>query len=244
MSVQTRAGSGDRAAIVNWTASIGAVTAEAVAELHGTSVASARAHLGIAVREQLLARARPLAGRPALYTVTRTGLRGAALAGLEPARLTAANANHMIACAHAAAVLQRAYPDHTVIGERELRWSERQAERPIASAVVGRAPNGVALLHRPDLVLTAPASSGRAPIAVEVELTIKAPKRLTAICLAWARCRHVAGVLYLAPDEVRRALERAITATRAAQRIVVVPLEALASGSGDAPNARSVPSGT
>jgi hypothetical protein len=65
------------------------------------------------------------------------------------------------------------------------------------------------------------------PVAVEVELTVKAPRRLAEICRAWARCRCVAGVLYLAPPEVRRALERAIDQAQAGERIAVLGLDAV-----------------
>jgi hypothetical protein len=50
---------------------------------------------------------------------------------------------------------------------------------------------------------------------------------ITPACRAWARCSSVAGVLYLAPDRVERALERAIDQARASEQIVVVPLEGL-----------------
>ena len=64
-------------------------------------------------------------------------------------------------------------------------------------------------------------------MAVEVELSVKAPRRLDAICRAWARCREVGGVLYLAAPEAERALLRAVEQADAAARIVVVPLAAL-----------------
>jgi hypothetical protein len=57
----------ERVAILRWTAGLGAVTAESLAERHGIAVASARAHLGGAERHGLLARCRPLAaGRPCI----------------------------------------------------------------------------------------------------------------------------------------------------------------------------------
>jgi hypothetical protein len=80
-------------------------------------------------------------------------------------------------------------------------------------------------MHRPDLVLLPRSEPARRPVAVEVELTIKAPRRLAAICRAWTRSRHVDGVLYLAPPAVERALVRAIGAARAGDCIVVVPLD-------------------
>jgi hypothetical protein len=65
------------------------------------------------------------------------------------------------------------------------------------------------------------------PVVVEVELTVKAPRRLTAICRAWARCRTVAGVLYLAPANVERALSRAVAEVHAGEQSVVIPLTAV-----------------
>ncbi len=234
----------DRSAVLRWAASVGAITAEALAELQDTAVASARSYLGVAVREQLLVRKRPLVDQPALYVLTRAGLRASGLAGVDASCVTASNTTHTIACTRAAAALSRRYPDHTLMGERELRRDERAAGAPIASAVVGRVPGGGPLLHRPDLVLWPRAGARVAPVAVEVELTIKAPRRLAEICRAWARCRHVAGALYIAPADVQRALERAIESAGAGQRVLVVSLDALLSQTpGDgSPSARGVPS--
>ena len=217
----------EQAAILRWTAGMGAITAEALADRQGTSVASARARLLAAERARLLSRRRPLVGRPALYTITRAGLRACALRGLEPAHVSASNAMHSIVCAEVAAALERCYPDHRVLGERELRRDERECGAPLASACLGVAPAGGPLIHRPDLVLWPQGSADGSPVAIEVELTAKAPRRLADICLAWARCRHVAGVLYLAPPEVEHALRRAIGTVHAGERIAVVPLDAL-----------------
>ncbi|HYM56105.1 MAG TPA: hypothetical protein VES97_12140 [Solirubrobacteraceae bacterium] len=244
-------------AIMQWTAGLGAVTAEALADREGSTVASARARLLAAERERLLSRQRPLAGQPALYAVTRAGLRVSGLRGLEPCRVSTANAAHTIACAGVAAALERCYPDHRVLGERELRRDERECGAELASARLGYRPDGGPLLHRPDLVLwpkQAPASppgglressvqaDGR-PVAVEVELTVKAPRRLLEICRAWARCRCVAGVLYLASPEVESALARAIEKAQAAERVVALPFDALPSRgeAGRAPTERTVP---
>ena len=72
--------------------------------------------------------------------------------------------------------------------------------------------------------LAATHEHGGGPVAVEVELTIKAPPRLAAICRAWARCPLVDGVLYYAPPPVSRAVQRAIDAAQAGDRVVVLPL--------------------
>ncbi len=233
----------ERAALIRWVAGLGAVTAEAVSEHLGVSVASARGRLGAAEGDRLLQRHRPLTGRPALYTVTRAGLRAAGVRGLDPCRVSASAALHLIECARVAAALERCYPDHRVQGERELRREEHECHRALASAELGgvRVERGGRSAahsrdwsvghsrHCPDLVLWPTNPAGGLPVAVEVELTVKAPERLAAICLAWARADCVAGALYLAPPEVERAVQRAIDRAHAHERVVVVPLEALPS---------------
>jgi hypothetical protein len=231
-----------RLSVVGWTARMGAVTAESLAQRQGTRIASARSQLAAAARDGLLSHERPLTGQPALYVITRSGLNACGRGELGPCRVSPSNAMHMIVCASVAAMLEQSYPDHTLLGERELRLHEGEAGAALASARLADGPGG-AVLHRPDLVLC-PTSSDRAlPVAVEVELTIKAPRRLAAICRAWARARHVAGVLYLAPPAVERALGRAITQVHGAERIVVAPLEAL-DGAGrpfEMSSARAIP---
>jgi hypothetical protein len=220
----------ERVAIMQWTARMGAITDEALADRLDVTVNSARGQLQVLEKAGWLSRKRPLADQPALYTATRAGLRTAALQGLDPCRVSASNANHLIVCAWVAAALERCYPDHLVLGERELRRDERERGVALASARLGIAPDGGPLLHRPDLVLWPDVSEDggyRLPVPVEVELTVKAPRRLAEICRAWARCRCVAGVLYLAPPEVGRALNRAIDQAQAGDRIAVLGLDAV-----------------
>lgn len=219
--------SAQRLALIQWTARMGAVTAEALAVSQNTTHASAHARLRAAARVGLLTRQRPLTQRPALYVLSRAGMNACGLRGLDRCRVSAVNAAHLIACAAIAAALERHYPDQRVLGERELRRDERELGVPLASARMGVGVHGKPLLHRPDLVLWPEEPAVGLPVAVEVELTIKAPRRLTDICRAWARCGTVAGVLYIAPAEVGRALERAIARACAHERIVVVGLDAL-----------------
>ena len=199
-----------RTALVSWAAGLGAVTAEALALRLRVSVPSARARLLAAERAGLLTRHRPLVDRPALYTVTRVGLRAIAARGLQPGRVSAAGAAHLIECARVAAALEHCYPDQRIAGERELRRDEREQRRTLASAELGAGRRGEIALHRPDLVLWPRDPHVGPPVAVEVELTVKAPERLLEICRAWARARCVAGVIYLAAPDVERALLRAI----------------------------------
>jgi len=226
MSISKGAPSRAQASLLAWIADVGAVTAPALAALQATTGSSARARLAAAARTGLATGWRPLAGEPALYTLTRAGLRRCELPGAAAVRVSPANAAHLIACARVAAVLARRYPDHAVLGERGLRRLEQQAGGALASAVLGLGPGGEPLSHRPDLVLW-PIDGKSLPVAVEVELTIKAPRRLAQICRAWARCRDVAGVLYLAAPPVELPLARAIAEADAADAVVALPLGAL-----------------
>jgi hypothetical protein len=213
----------EQADIMHWTASLGAITAEALALRMDITPASARGRLSAAVRRGLLVSRRLLVDAPTLYTITRAGLRACGAYGIDPCQLSNGGAHHAIVCAEVAASLERCYPDHRLVGERELRRDERDLGRPLASARL--AANR---LHYPDLVLW-PDAPGGLPVAVEVELTIKAPRRLANICRAWSRCSTISGVLYLAPDHVERALDRAIEKVGAQERVVVLPLRALPS---------------
>jgi len=224
--------SAERLALIQWIARMGAITAEALAISLDTTPASARGRLQAATRAGLLMCRRPLAKRPTLYVLSRAGMGTCGLHGLGRCSVSATNAGHLIACAVVAAALERRYPDHRVLGERELRRDERELGAPVASARMALESHSEPLLHRPDLVLLPGEPTGDLPVAVEVELTSKAPRRLTDICRAWARCRTVAGVVYIAPPEVRRALERAIARAHAHERIVVVGPDALSCPSG------------
>ncbi len=216
---------GEAREMISWVAGLGAASAEAFARAHGIAVPSARARLSLAERRGLLAVWRPLREQAALYTVTRAGLCAAGVKGLEPARVSPGGTRHAVLCSLAAAELARRFPGQRVIGEAELRRRERDAGAPLA-AIPAAGPGQAA--HRPDLVLLA--GTVGAPVAVEVELTVKSPRRLAAICLMWARARHVGGVLYLATEPVRPPLARAIEQAGAGGRIAVLELETFESG--------------
>ena len=204
---------------------LGAVTAPALADRDERTLAVARGRLQAAVRAGLVTRIRPLHGAPSLYTATRAGMAIAGVRGYEPTRVCAASARHQIACAHVAVALERHYPHHLVSGERELQRDERTVGVPLASACMSWGSRW-GDSHRPDLVIW-PAAAGAAPVAVEVELTTKAPARLIEICRAWARCRQVEGVLYLASGAAFAAVARAIRAAGAEDRVALLALDAL-----------------
>ncbi len=209
-------------------ARLGAITAGSLAARIGVSHASASARLAAAARAGLLVRARPLHGRPTLYAASAAGIRAAGESGLGACIVSAANAEHLIACAEVAVALQRLCPELVIAGERELRRDEQRGGAPLASArLPGDDGPDRPRLHRPDLVLWPADRAAGLPIAIEVELTAKGSRRLQGICRAWARSRLVSGVIYLAPPKLHGLLQRSIAAAGAEQRIALIALDAL-----------------
>jgi hypothetical protein len=85
------------------------------------------------------------------------------------------------------------------------------------------APAAPGTRHTPDDPSTTPPPM--LPVAVEVELTIKAKAELMANCRAWARCRYVEAVVYFAETRtIEEKLLDAIEECKGEQRIVVNPL--------------------
>jgi hypothetical protein len=158
---------------------------------------------------------------PGLYVATAEALRWCGLERLGVYQVGPGGFEHARHVAAAAAALHRGFPVWEILSERELRIEESDRGELVASAKLGERPGGRAALHRPDLALISP--EGRA-LAVEIELSIKAPRRLAAICRGWARARHVSHVYYLADGAPARAVNRAIAETRAEDRITVLPL--------------------
>jgi hypothetical protein len=223
------------ASILAWLATIGAGSAVELSAACGCSARVTAARLraleqGGEVRSQRL-----LHGAPALHTLTRRGLRAAARPELDPVAVSASGFAHLLAVARVAAALAAA--GHAVGGERELRAWERLEGRPLASAEIGLARDGTIAVHRPDLVCWGPGL----PVAIEVELTVKAPERLAAIVRGWARSRLIAGVVYYATPAAGRALARAIRSECAQGRVVVAEL-ARAGELAEFPPTSSIPS--
>jgi hypothetical protein len=123
--------------------------------------------------------------------------------------------------ATAAVALHRCFPGWRLVGVREIRLEENDNDELFASARLGEMPAGRPIVHRPDLAVVSP--DGRV-VAVEVELSVKAPRRLASICRGWARARHVDHVYYLATPAAAKAVARAVAETRVADRITVWPL--------------------
>lgn len=203
--------------LVGWVARMGAVGIGHVEDRFGVCRSVAYAVVARLVGAGLIERVATLPGDPTLLRATAQGI---AYAGLElrPAKVSPGAVDHWLACADVAVWAERRWGAGSVISERELRFAEANATKPIASATVGELPDGRALFHRPDLVVRDEVRV----MAIEVELTPKAPRRLEQIVRSWRRARHVDQVLYLVPPgPTQRAVMRAVAATHAHERVTV-----------------------
>src|SRR5215475_9074624 len=107
---------------------------------------------------------------PTVLHATRDGLRYAGL-GLTVAAISPASIDHALRCTAHALALERSYGEGCVLTEREIILAELVEEEPVASANVSeRGPRR----HRADLAVVVDGET----IAIEVELTAKAPRRL------------------------------------------------------------------
>jgi hypothetical protein len=207
--------------LVSWVARLGAVELRHVCDRFGVGRSVAYDLVTRSARAGLLERLSVLRGEPSLIRATEDGIELSGL-GLPVAKLSAGQFDHWRRCADVAIWAERQWGAGGVISERELRFLERIERVPIASAIVGELPDGSPRLHRPDLVVIA----DERPIAIEVELTPKAPARLRAIVKGWRRSRHVKRVIYLCPaGPTQQAVERAVREVHADSRVSVEPLE-------------------
>ena len=218
--------------ILNWVGRLGAASAADVMARFGIGRSQAYVRLRALVRAGLLERRHLLRGQPTLYVATRDGLAWAQLARLEPCRVGVANATHWTLCARLAVVLERTEPASEVWSEREVRAAELDAGGAVASAQLGRLPDGRPRLRRADLVLMS-RDEVRLPVAVEVELAVKGARRLEDICRAWARCRLIESVRYYASPAAGRAVARAVERVHAAGVVEIHSLEETLKGEAD-----------
>lgn len=210
------------AEIVDWVGRLGAAGAEHVMGRFDMGRSWAYTRLSRLVKDGLLEQRTLLFRQPGLYLATADGLCWQGLGRLGVYRVSPGGFQHAQEVATAAVALHHALPGWEVLSEREIRVQESEEGELIASARLGELPGGRPALHRPDLALVSPDGN---VVVIEVELSIKAPRRLAAICRAWARARHISGVYYLAAPAVARAVQRAIAETRSEDRIVVLPID-------------------
>lgn len=206
--------------IVDWIGHLGAAGAEHVMRRFNMGRSWAYARLNSLVQGGLLEQRTLLYQQPGLYLATREGLRWCGLQRLGTYRVGPGGFEHT---AHVAAIAADPLEvGWRVLSERDIRHEEADLGELLASARTGELPGGRPALHRPDLAILTPDGQ---TFAVEVELTVKAPRRLAAICQGWARARHVNQTIYLARPAPARALARAVDETRAQDRIQILQLE-------------------
>ena len=208
---------GDRE-LVRFVGVHGAVAMEHLMAALGIGRTAAYRRVAALIKAGLLERLCLLRGEPSLLRATRAGLRYAGL-GFGVAVISPGSVDHWLRCVSMALLLGEEFGVERILSERELRLIERIEERAVFSAKVGELPSGAPSLHRPDLAIV----GGEGPVAVEVELTPKAPRRLEGLIRAWRRASWVSEVRYYCePGATRRGVERAVRKAHAEERIRVL----------------------
>jgi hypothetical protein len=204
--------------IVGWIGRLGAAGAEHVMGRFGMGRSWAYHRLGTLVTDGILELRPVLYRQPGMYVATREGLRWCGLQGLGLFRVSPSGFVHAWELARVAVALHWALEGWHMLSDREIRARESYLGELVASAKAGETA-GYTGVH---LAVISP--EGRT-VVVEVELSIKAPRRLQAICRGWARARHISQVYYLAAPAPARAVSRAVQQTRSQDRITVLPLQ-------------------
>jgi hypothetical protein len=193
----------------------GVVTVEQVMAAMGAGRTASYRRIAACVEIGLLERLALLRTEPTVLRATRDGLNYAEL-GLPVAAVTPGLVSHDLRCVDVALLVGGHLGHERVLTEREFTWREQSEGKEIASIdVAGSGSRGLPRKHRADLAVL----SEKGTIAIEVELTAKAPTRLEGLLRAWRRAQVeqvVAEVHYLcAPGKTRRAVERAATKVQA-----------------------------
>ncbi|HLI31159.1 MAG TPA: hypothetical protein VKU89_00265 [Solirubrobacteraceae bacterium] len=213
----------DRGALLTWIARHGVAGCGDLQLRFGAAPALLAPLLAEAVEAGLLRRhcARPC--EEPLYVATARGLRAVGLSSLSVCPVQPRAEAHLRVVARTASALERLHASTcAVLSERELRASAHAGRW--WSQIAPTVHHGGSVCKRPDLILRPHEASLGLPLAVEVELSVKSPARLYAICAAWGAAEVVGGVLYLAAPAPARALSRAIARAKASARITVLEL--------------------
>lgn len=206
--------------IVRWIARMGAVSVEHVRRRWAVGRSVGYALVARLVEAGLLERVATLPGDPTLLRATHYGLRYGRV-GLSVAKISPGQVDHWLACADVALWAEGRWGADALMSERELRFAELESRQSIGSAVVGELHYGRELFHRPDFLVT---DNGQA-VAIEVELTPKAPRRLEHLVKSWWRARNVGQVIYVVPEgPTERAVKRAIDRAYAGDRVRLISL--------------------
>ncbi|MGD0980474.1 MAG: MarR family transcriptional regulator, partial [Solirubrobacteraceae bacterium] len=95
-------------AMLGWLAGLGAASLTELADVAGLSHQACAARLRRLEQQALVSRARLLHGQPALYVITRSGLRAIGREELGPARISSSGFVHALECSRVARALERA----------------------------------------------------------------------------------------------------------------------------------------
>ncbi len=210
--------------------------------LLGTSAATASARLRVLTQAGWLGYERKLSG-PGCYQITRRGLGVIGSSLGRPREVDLATYDHEVGLGWLWLAAGRgAFGDLVgIASERHMRSEDRRREDPddrLGVRLPGVGPYGGERRHYPDLLLDT-ASGPR--VAVELELTLKSPRRRTEILGGYALDGRIDGVLYLVENErAGRAMERSARAAGISDR-VGVGLVRYAPGSGAVGAGRGVP---
>jgi hypothetical protein len=199
------------------------VTVEQVMAAMGAGRTASYRRIAACVEIGLLERLALLREEPTVLRATRDGLNYAGL-GLPVAAVTPGLVGHDLRCVDVALLVGRRFGHERVLTEREFTWREQSEGQEIASidlAGAGGRGRGLPRKHRADLAVLTETGT----IAIEVELTAKAPTRLEGLLRAWRRAQVeqvVSEVHYLcAPGKTRRAVERAATKVQAQDSFLI-----------------------
>lgn len=196
----------------------GAMTVEQAMRAAGTGRTATYRRVAVLIEAGLLERLDLLRSHPSLLHATRDGLRYAGLP-MPVAKVSPGAVDHWLRCATVALDLGERYGQARVLTEREIVATEALEGRSVARAMFDS--GGRERFHRADLAIL----TKEGVIAIEVELTPKAPRRLEALIRAWRRALitgDVAEVRYLCePGQTRRLVERVVKNVRANNAIQI-----------------------
>jgi hypothetical protein len=185
----------------------GVLTVEQAMRATGTGRTATYRRVAVLIEAGLLERLDLLRSQPSLLHATRDGLRYAGL-GMGVAKVSPGAVDHWVRCATVALDLGERHGRDRVLTEREIVAIEALEGRSVARAMLDS--GGRERFHRADLAVL----TEEGVIAVEVELTPKAPRRLEELIRAWRWAiggREVSEVRYLCePGQTRRLVERVV----------------------------------
>jgi hypothetical protein len=206
--------------LLHWLSCMRLATAAQIGRCLGTSAEAAALRARSLCRVGLMRRRRVLWDLPSLYWTLPTGARLAGSPVPAPGDIDLGTLRHDLALVSLSLDLLAAVPGSHWISERELRHAEAGEE-------------GLGLRrHIPDGVHVQPDGQR---VAVELELTAKTARRLTAILRFYARSRAYDAVRYFLPGTAAAArLERlAHELPHVRAEVWAVPAEAGGEGAGE-----------